>query len=104
MSPAAPGPRPTSVNLFGCFLQTSHKIVILSEALHRFIAWYSAGRVVEEPVLSVAEGTSRGDYSTHAVGTLSTTEARTWADRPRFNDSAQTWGWKMITVHEKMYP
>src|SRR6266702_2135016 len=24
------------------------------------------------------------------------------ADRPRFKDSAQTWGWKMITVHEKM--
>jgi hypothetical protein len=23
---------------------------------------------------------------------------------PEFNDLAQTWGWKMITVHEKMYP
>jgi hypothetical protein len=22
---------------------------------------------------------------------------------PEFNDLAQTWGWKMITVHEKMY-
>src|SRR5882757_11102540 len=64
--------------MWGVFLQTSHKIVILSEAPHRFIAWYSAGRGVEEPVLSVAEGTSRGAYSTHAVGTLSTTEARTW--------------------------
>src|SRR5882757_2546022 len=30
-------------------LQTSHKIVILSEAPHRFIAWYIAGRGVEEP-------------------------------------------------------
>jgi hypothetical protein len=23
---------------------------------------------------------------------------------PEFKDLAQTWGWKMITVHEKMYP
>jgi putative endonuclease len=23
---------------------------------------------------------------------------------PEFTDFAQTWGWKMITVHEKMYP
>jgi putative endonuclease len=23
---------------------------------------------------------------------------------PEFNDLARTWGWKMITVHEKMYP
>jgi putative endonuclease len=23
---------------------------------------------------------------------------------PEFKDFAQTWGWKMITVHEKMYP
>src|SRR6266704_2008576 len=75
----SPGRSPTSVTLFwGVFLQTSHKIVILSEAPHRFIAWYSAGRGVEEPVLSVAEGTPRGACSTHAVGTLSTTEARTW--------------------------
>jgi hypothetical protein len=22
---------------------------------------------------------------------------------PEFKDLAQTWGWKMITVHEKMY-
>jgi hypothetical protein len=25
------------------------------------------------------------------------------ADSPRFEDFAQTWGWKMITVHENMY-
>src|SRR5882762_10891976 len=30
-------------------LQLTHKIVILSEAPHRFIAWYSAGRGVEGP-------------------------------------------------------
>jgi hypothetical protein len=24
--------------------------------------------------------------------------------QPEFKDLAQTWGWKMITVHEKMYP
>jgi len=96
---------PTSVNLFGVFFfNTSHKIVILSEAPHRFIAWYSAGRGVEEPVLSEAEGTSRGDCSTHAVGTLFNHRSPHLADRPRFKDSAQTWGWKMITVHEKMYP
>src|SRR6266481_9094926 len=35
--------------IWGVFLQTSHKIVILSEAPHRFIAWYSAGRGVEGP-------------------------------------------------------
>jgi putative endonuclease len=23
---------------------------------------------------------------------------------PEFKDLAQTWGWKMITVHETMYP
>jgi putative endonuclease len=23
---------------------------------------------------------------------------------PEFKDLAETWGWKMITVHEKMYP
>ncbi len=23
---------------------------------------------------------------------------------PEFKDLAQTWGWEMITVHEKMYP
>jgi putative endonuclease len=23
---------------------------------------------------------------------------------PEFKDLAQTWGWKMITMHEKMYP
>jgi hypothetical protein len=23
---------------------------------------------------------------------------------PEFKDLAQTWGWKMIKVHEKMYP
>ena len=23
---------------------------------------------------------------------------------PEFKDLAQTWGWKMITIHEKMYP
>jgi hypothetical protein len=23
---------------------------------------------------------------------------------PEFKDLAQTWGWKMITVNEKMYP
>ncbi len=23
---------------------------------------------------------------------------------PEFKDLVQTWGWKMITVHEKMYP
>jgi putative endonuclease len=23
---------------------------------------------------------------------------------PEFKDLAQTWGWKMITVHEKKYP
>ena len=23
---------------------------------------------------------------------------------PEFKDLARTWGWKMITVHEKMYP
>src|SRR5260370_6269920 len=36
--------------MWGVFLQTSDKIVILSEAPHRFIAWYSAGwRGVEGP-------------------------------------------------------
>jgi putative endonuclease len=26
------------------------------------------------------------------------------AINPEFKDLAQTWGWKMISVHEKMYP
>jgi putative endonuclease len=25
-------------------------------------------------------------------------------NNPEFKDFAQTWGWKMISVHEKMYP
>ena len=27
-----------------------------------------------------------------------------FARSTEFKDVAQTWGWKMITVHEKMYP
>ncbi|HET6215555.1 MAG TPA: hypothetical protein VFE27_00970 [Acidobacteriaceae bacterium] len=34
----------------------------------------------------------------------STLEGFTAAYGCRFKDRAQTWGWKMITVHEKMYP
>jgi hypothetical protein len=68
---------------------------------------------------------------THAVGTLSTTEARNWRTRhgvpgalgkqfkgwwyekklnlmrtinPGFKYLSQPWGRMMITVHEKMYP
>ena len=41
---------PQALTYLGCLLQTSHKIVILSEAPHRFIAWYSAWwRGVEGP-------------------------------------------------------
>jgi hypothetical protein len=53
-------------------------------------------------------------------GPFSTTEAPTWRAchdlsrregtvnlmgtiKPAFKDLAQTWEWKMITVHEKMY-
>src|SRR5882757_10844871 len=38
------------------YKENQKKSQALSEAPHRFIAWYSAGRGVEEPVLSVAEG------------------------------------------------
>jgi hypothetical protein len=42
------------------FLQSSHKIVILSGAPHTDLSRDTAlGRGVEEPVLSVAEGTPR---------------------------------------------
>src|SRR5258707_10887121 len=40
---------PQALTYLGYFSSTSHKIVILSEAPHRFIAWYSAGRGVEGP-------------------------------------------------------
>ena len=68
-------------------------------------------------------------YLAYAVRSFSTTEARTGPTRhglslaeskkgwrrekklnlirtinPEFKDLAQTWGWKMITAHEKMYP
>ena len=62
-----------------------------------------------------------GAYLTHAARSFSTTEAGTWRTHlglgwrrekklnlvhtinPEFKDIAQTWGWKMITSHEKMY-
>ena len=43
-------------------------------------------------------------YPTHAARSLSTTEARTGRTRCGLEDFAQTWGWKMITVHEETYP
>jgi hypothetical protein len=67
-----------------------------------------------------------GAYLVEAVRSFSTTEARPTRSFPRaeqrkgwrrekklnlirtinpeFKDLAQTWGWKIITVHEKMYP
>ena len=72
-----------------------------------------------------SRGNPEGAYLTHAARSFSTTEARTWRTRhglslgpgrrekklnligrinPEFKDFAQTWGWKMITVHEKMCP
>jgi hypothetical protein len=63
-----------------------------------------------------------GAYLTHAVRSFSTTEPHragayicigshtgplhigATGIHPEFKDLAQTWGWKMITVHEKMYP
>jgi hypothetical protein len=45
-----------------------------------------------------------------AARSFSTTKARTGGSatvfpvNPEFKDLAQTWGWKMIRVHEKMYP
>jgi hypothetical protein len=36
----------------------------------------------------------RRDKKLNLIGTIN----------PEFKDLAQTWGWKMITVHEKMYP
>ena len=38
-----------------------------------------------------------GAYFTHAARSFSTTGLE-------FKDLAKPWGWKMITVHEKMYP
>ena len=52
-------------------------------------------RGVEEPVLSVAEGTSAVLIFTHIVRSF---------QPPNPHDLAQTWGWRMITVHENMYP
>jgi putative endonuclease len=36
----------------------------------------------------------RCEKKLHLIGTIN----------PEFKDLAQTWGWKMITAHEKMYP
>jgi putative endonuclease len=82
-----------------------------------------------DKVLGSAESKDPGDaYLTHAVRSFSTTEPapdirtaiarekqlKGWrrakklnligAINPEFKDLAQTWGWKMITEHEKMYP
>jgi hypothetical protein len=70
---------------------TRHKNVILSGARHRFIAWHSA--------CSAESKDPGGAYLTYAAQTFSTTEARTGRVRTVF-----PWGWKMITVDEKIYP
>jgi len=36
----------------------------------------------------------RREKKLNLIGTIS----------PEFTDLAQTWGWKMITVHDKLYP
>src|ERR1700728_5126134 len=57
---------PASLTCFGCFLQNSHKNVILSGAPHRFIACHSAyGAESKDP---------GGAYLTHAARAFSTTE------------------------------
>jgi hypothetical protein len=64
----SPGRSPISVNLGKVFRPNSHKIVILSAALHRWIACHSAyRRGVEGP---------RRCFSAHAFRSFSTTEAR----------------------------
>jgi predicted GIY-YIG superfamily endonuclease len=82
-----------------------------------------------DKVLGSAESKDPGDaYLTHAVRSFSTTEPacdirtavatekqlKGWrrakklnligAINPEFKALAQTWGWKMIREHEKMYP
>ena len=63
-----PRPMPISANFWGSFRPNSHKIVILSGALHRWIACHCAWpRVVEGP---------RRCLSAHVVRSFSTTAAR----------------------------
>ena len=79
---------PQALTYLGCFSRTSHKIVILSEAPHRFY------RVIHRLGAKSKDLEGRLSYScrwhpfNHRSPHLT--------DPPRFEDFAQTWGWKMI--------
>jgi hypothetical protein len=111
---------PRACDFFDLFLFSAYptscissldKAVILSEALRRSIS--NRG-------LYGAESKDPGDaYLTYAVPSFSNTEAGTWrplaisraGDAKKLNLTgtinpqrpAQTWEWKVITMHEKMY-
>ena len=66
-------------------------------------------RGAEEPVLSVAEGTSAVLIFPILFGAFQLPSPDRVAPLRFFpgaenQELAGTWGWKMITVHEKMYP
>jgi hypothetical protein len=108
--PSVPGPKktgrsPISANLLRMFF------VKLPQNRHPERSASQIGCVPQRLWRGV-EGPRRC-YLTHAVRSFSTTEPAPggpatvfpWSTiHPEFKDLAQTWGWKMITVHEKMYP
>ena len=72
-------------------------------ALEDFTAVYGCNRLLYfegyEDIRTVIAGEKqlkgwRREKKLNLIGTIN----------PEFKDFAQTWGWKMITVHEKMYP
>ena len=107
------------------FLQSCHKILILSGAPHTDL---SRDTALGRRVLQYKEGTLEGftaDYGCKRLlyfegyEDIRTAIAREkqlkgWRREkklnlirtinPEFKDLAQTWGWKMISVHEKIYP
>ena len=91
-----PGLRPTSVDLFGVFFSN------LPQNRHPERSASQIYRVVHRLGAESKDLEGRLSYScrwhpfNHRSPHL--------ADPPRFEEFAQTWGWKMITVHEKMYP
>jgi putative endonuclease len=91
-----PGRSPISANLFECFF-------VKQGTLEGFTAACGCKRLLyfkgyEGIRTALARGKQRKGWrrekKLNLIGTIN----------PEFKDLAQTWGWTMITVHEKMYP
>jgi hypothetical protein len=71
------------------FFFNTHKIVILSEAPHRYRVTQRLGRGVRRACPERSRGNPNGADPTHADRTLSTTEACTWRTRHGFSHKSR---------------